>query len=82
MPGGTYSQGEPASVHHTLMSEAEMRALFPDHPEAIDNTWKIAEMCDLDLSFKGYHLPEFPRPAEFETAHYARSQSASEAGVR
>jgi DNA polymerase-3 subunit alpha len=41
-----------------LKSEEEMRALFPDLPEAIDNTWQVAEACDLELEFGRLHLPE------------------------
>ncbi len=40
-----------------LKSEEEMRALFPEHPEAFDNTWKIAEMCDLTLEFGRTRIP-------------------------
>ncbi len=36
-----------------LKSDDEMRQLFPDHPEAIENTWRIAEMCDLSQSAIG-----------------------------
>jgi DNA polymerase-3 subunit alpha len=43
-----------------LKSAEEMAAVFRDVPEAITNTLQIAEMCNLDLGFKGYHLPEFP----------------------
>ncbi|MEX1195724.1 MAG: DNA polymerase III subunit alpha [Dehalococcoidia bacterium] len=42
---------------YSLKSEDEMRALFPDHPEAIDNSWKIAEMCDLTLEFGRTRIP-------------------------
>jgi len=56
-----------------LRSEDEMRALFPDHPDAIDNTWRIAEMCDLKLEFGVVRLPRAGVPPE-ETAdqHLAR----------
>ena len=40
-----------------LKSEDEMRALFADHPEAIDNTQRIAEACALDLEFGKVSLP-------------------------
>ncbi len=50
-----------------LKSPEEMARLFQDVPEAVANTIKIAEMCSLDLSFRGYHLPEFPAP-DGETA--------------
>jgi len=41
-----------------VRSEEEMRAAFSDLPEAVDNTWKIAEQCDLELEFGRLHLPE------------------------
>ncbi|MFM9107869.1 MAG: DNA polymerase III subunit alpha, partial [Chloroflexota bacterium] len=45
-----------------LKSAAEMGRLFGEVPEGLSNTIRIAEMCSLDLGFKGYHLPEFPVP--------------------
>jgi DNA polymerase III subunit alpha len=45
-----------------LKSEEEMRALFPELPEAIDNTCRIADMCDLTLEFGDLHLPEAEAP--------------------
>ncbi|MEE0928391.1 MAG: DNA polymerase III subunit alpha [Acutalibacteraceae bacterium] len=42
-----------------LKSEEEMRALFPDTPEAIDNTAKIAERCNFDFDFGKIKLPVF-----------------------
>lgn len=46
-----------------LKSEEEMRALFPRHPEAIENTQKIADLCNYAFEFGHYHLPEYPLPA-------------------
>lgn len=40
----------------------EMARVFGELPEALTNTVRIAEMCHLDLGFKGYHMPEFPVP--------------------
>ena len=45
-----------------LKSEEEMRTLFPQYPEAADNTAKIAERCNFDFEFGTYHLPKFPLP--------------------
>lgn len=42
----------------------EMAAAFPDHPEAIENTLKIADEVSLSLE-KKYHLPSFPLPDGF-----------------
>jgi DNA polymerase-3 subunit alpha len=52
--------GEPECYY--LKSEEEMRALFPELPEAIDNTWRIAEACDLDIEFGMSRLPQADVP--------------------
>jgi DNA polymerase-3 subunit alpha len=51
-----------------VRSEDEMRAGFEELPEAVDNTWKIAEQCDLELEFGRLHLPE-PELPPGVTAH-------------
>jgi len=51
-----------------LKSESEMRSLFPELPEACDNTAAIADMCNLDFDFGKHHLPEFPLPEGEENA--------------
>jgi len=47
-----------------LKSEEEMRRIFQplaDMPDsAFTNTLKIAEMCEVDLEDKSYHLPDLP----------------------
>lgn len=43
-----------------LKSEAEMRRLFGELPEAIENTWKIAERCNVELALGGQKNPHFP----------------------
>ena len=45
-----------------LTSAEEMSALYPDLPEAISNTRRIAEMCDLELDFSQLRMPEFKTP--------------------
>jgi DNA polymerase-3 subunit alpha len=50
-----------------LKSAAEMAALFPDQPEAILNTRRIAEMCDVKLPLGQLRIPHFPVP-DGETA--------------
>ena len=52
--------GEPNCYY--LKPEEEMRALFPELPEACDNTWRIAEMCDLSLEFGHLRLPKAEVP--------------------
>ena len=45
-----------------LKSEEEMASLFPDYPEAVSNTEKIARMCRLEFTFGQHHLPQFQLP--------------------
>jgi len=45
-----------------LKSEDEMRSLFSHVPEAVDNTQKIAEMCNYDFEFGNTKLPHFDVP--------------------
>ena len=51
-----------------LKSAQEMADLFPDHPEAVATTQRIADMCDVTLGFGQLHLPEFPLPEGFSDA--------------
>jgi DNA polymerase-3 subunit alpha len=53
-----------------LKSPDEMFKLFGEIPESLSNTMRIAEMCNLDLGFKGYHLPNFPVPPGFSNVEY------------
>lgn len=41
-------------------SADEMKALFHDLPEAIDNTVKIAEQCNLEIPYGSLVLPRYP----------------------
>lgn len=45
-----------------LKSEAEMRSLFAECPEAVDNTHLIAERCDVSFEFGNIVLPHFEVP--------------------
>ncbi len=47
-----------SDASYYVRSEDEMRQAFDGLPEAVDNTWKIAESCDLELEFGRLHLPE------------------------
>ncbi|MFW0837660.1 MAG: DNA polymerase III subunit alpha [Candidatus Komeilibacteria bacterium] len=47
----------------SLRSPQQMQASFVDYPEAIKNTLKIAERCNVTLDFDTIHLPHFELPA-------------------
>jgi DNA polymerase-3 subunit alpha len=55
-----------------LKSSEEMTALFADLPEAIENSLRIAVMCQVDLDSKGYHLPDFEVPEGYDIQGYLR----------
>jgi len=55
-----------------LRTPQEMSQLFAEVPESLSNTLLIAERCNVDLSFKGYHLPEFPVPEGYTAKTYLR----------
>lgn len=50
-----------------LKSPEEMARLFPEHPEAISNTLKVAEQCNLEIELPGPILPDYEIPPQFGT---------------
>ena len=61
---------EPQNFY--LRSTEEMAALFPDHPDAVENTGKIAERCNVEFTFGKYHLPEFKLPEGYDSFSYLK----------
>ncbi len=55
-----------------LKSYDEMLSLFPYAPEAIENTLKIADMCNVTFDFHQMHLPGFDVPKEYSPGEYLR----------
>jgi len=43
-------------------SPNEMKSLFSDIPEAIENTLKVADKCNLELDYEGFLFPNFTIP--------------------
>jgi DNA polymerase-3 subunit alpha len=64
-----------------VKSEKEMRTLFPDRPEAIANTQRVADLCEFDFE-KKYFLPGFPRPAGYASDEALLEHLAQEGAVR
>jgi len=58
-----------------LRSPDEMAELFSDLPEALENTVAIARRCALQLRLGENFLPEFPVPAEHDTASFLRAEA-------
>ena len=55
------------SHEYYLKSPEEMQRLFPDLPDALKNTVRVAEECEVKLEFGQAKLPNYPIPAEFKT---------------
>ena len=61
MEGGTYY----------IKSEEEMQQLFPDNPEVLANTWKVAESVDpFELEFGRLQLPDPELPDGMNAMQY------------
>ncbi len=56
-----------------LKTDAEMRALFRDLPEAITNTARLAERLTFSLENIGYAFPEFPVLAGHDMNSFLRT---------
>ncbi len=52
-----------------LKSPEEMENIFPEYPEALENTYKIAHRCNVTFDFKNKHLPEFHLPEGWNNAY-------------
>lgn len=61
-----------ATEEFYLKSEEELKKLFPNCPEAFENTVKIAERCQVEFVFNQYHLPSFPIPEGYDNESYFR----------
>ena len=53
-----------------VKSEEEMRALFPYAQEALDNTAKIAERCNVEIRFHETKLPHYEVPEGYTSVSY------------
>ena len=56
-------------------SKEEMFELFSDIPEALINTVKIAEKCNIDLELGKFYLPDFEVPNDYSREEFLRKIS-------
>lgn len=62
------------STHsYCFRSSHEMKELFSDYPEAVENTLKIAEKCHVEIDFKTKHYPIYLPPG-FEHKEYSKEE--------
>ena len=55
-----------------LKSREEMEEIFPYAIDALDNTVKIAERCNVEFDFNTIHLPNYDVPEGYTTNSYLR----------
>ena len=58
-----------AEAQYYLRSEEEMKELFPFALEAVENTHRIAERCNVEIVFGEQKLPKYDVPEEFGDAY-------------
>lgn len=56
-----------------IKSTTEMKQLFADIPEAIENTQKIADMCDVEITLGKWIMPRFEVPEGKTTGQHLTS---------
>ncbi len=56
------------SDQYYLRSGEEMAALLGKYPGALENTARLAEACNVEISFGTLHHPQFPIPKEYPDA--------------
>ena len=59
-----------AGESYYLKSPDEMLQLFPEFPEAVANTQRIADTCDIRLNFDRIRLPQYETPDGSEPHAY------------
>ncbi|MCR4399819.1 MAG: PHP domain-containing protein, partial [Syntrophomonadaceae bacterium] len=53
----------PLNGENYLKTAEQMEELFQRYPQALANTWRIAEQCSPALDLESPHFPRFPLPA-------------------
>ena len=72
----TLDAGRPAAFatdEFYIKDTNEMEMLFRQYPEAIKNTCRIAERCEVEFDFSTTYLPKFPCPTGMSAAEHLRA---------
>ena len=64
-----------------IKSPEEVKEFFPNLPEALENTVKIAEKCNVEFEFEHTILPNYEVPKEFST-HYDYFKKLCDDGIK
>jgi len=57
-------------VDLSMKSADEMAAEFPDNPEVIEETGRLAEKCEVELALDSFHFPKFEPPDGLSADEY------------
>ena len=57
----------------SMFSSEDAMEFFKDYPEAVENTVKIADRCNVKLKLGGILLPEFPIEGNISSIEYLRN---------
>ena len=57
---------------YSMRSNAEMIEAFKDTPEAVENTLKIAQMCNVEIDLGNVQLPHFEVPEGYDGNSYLK----------
>ena len=72
-----FEKNRPLSMignpEYYFKSPAEMKGLFLDLPQAIDNTLKIAQECNLEIPYGQWVLPKFETPNNEKPEEYLKT---------
>jgi DNA polymerase-3 subunit alpha len=70
-------RGHVYSTECYLKSPDEMYASFPDDEEALENTRRIADLCDVDITLDDPQLPQYDLPDGYTWDSYLREVCAT-----
>ncbi|PJE64411.1 MAG: DNA polymerase III subunit alpha [Candidatus Ryanbacteria bacterium CG10_big_fil_rev_8_21_14_0_10_43_42] len=65
------------SDDYSVRAPEEMKELFPHIPEAVENTLRVAEKCNLKLELGTIQLPHYPIPDGKTDAEYLKEMCES-----
>ncbi len=73
------SQNKPSfdGDDYYIKTTDEMKRIYSSYKGAVENTVKIADMCDLELEFDKVFLPKFPCPDSKSAEEYLRELTFS-----
>src|SRR3989344_2875719 len=69
-----FEKNRPLSMYdvpdYYFKTPEEMKSAFLDYPEAVENTLKIAEQCNLEIPYGKLILPKYDAPGGIDTNTY------------